>query len=55
MALNLPNGLIIVDSELIEDPGPRLLEAAEIVFMAAYPPIVSDPALAPEALPTKSV
>ncbi len=54
-ALHNPEGLIEIEAELIEDPGPRLLEAAETVFMAAYPPIVPGPVLAPEALPTKSV
>ena len=54
-ALNRPDGLIIVDGELIEDPGPRLLEAAETVFMAAYPPVVPHPVPAPEALPSKPI
>ncbi len=37
-ALQQPNGLIIIKGELLEDSGPRLLEAAEAVFRAAYPP-----------------
>jgi iron complex transport system substrate-binding protein len=36
-ALEQPTSLITVDGELLEDPGPRLLEAAEVVFELAYP------------------
>jgi iron complex transport system substrate-binding protein len=47
-ALQQPDGLIIINDGLINDPGPRLLEAAEAVFVAAYPVLSPQPLKPPD-------